>query len=29
MATENPIWGEELIANELRLKLGLRIAPSA
>jgi putative transposase len=27
MATENPIWGEERIANELRLKLGLRVSP--
>jgi hypothetical protein len=27
MAAENPLWGEERIANELRLKLGLRISP--
>jgi transposase InsO family protein len=27
MATENPIWGEERIANELLLKLGIRISP--
>jgi hypothetical protein len=27
MATENPIWGEERIANELLLKLGLRVSP--
>jgi transposase InsO family protein len=27
MATENPLWGEERIANELLLKLGLRISP--
>ena len=27
MATENPLWGEERIANELRLKLGLRVSP--
>jgi hypothetical protein len=26
MATENPIWGEERIANELLLKLGLRVS---
>jgi hypothetical protein len=29
MATENPIWGEERIANELLLKLGLRVSPRA
>src|ERR1700736_6047571 len=27
MATENPSWGEERIANELLLKLGLRVSP--
>lgn len=27
MALENPTWGEERIANELRLKLGLRVSP--
>ncbi len=27
MATENPLRGEERIANELRLKLGLRVSP--
>jgi putative transposase len=27
MARENPLWGEERIANELRLKLGLEISP--
>jgi putative transposase len=27
VAAENPLWGEERIANELRLKLGLRISP--
>ena len=27
MATENHLWGEERIANELLLKLGLRISP--
>ena len=26
-AGENPSWGEERIANELRLKLGLRVSP--
>jgi putative transposase len=26
-ATENPLWGEERIANELRLKLGLHVSP--
>jgi putative transposase len=29
MATENPIWGEERIANELLLKPGLRVSPRA
>jgi putative transposase len=27
MAADNPTWGEERIANELLLKLGLRISP--
>jgi transposase InsO family protein len=27
MARDNPVWGEESIANELLLKLGLRIPP--
>src|SRR5215468_2605376 len=27
MARENPTWGQERIANELRLKLGLRVSP--
>jgi putative transposase len=27
MARENPSWGEERIANKLRLKLGLRVSP--
>ena len=27
MATDNPLWGEEPIANELRLKLGIRVSP--
>jgi transposase InsO family protein len=27
MALENPIWGQERIANELLLKLGLRVSP--
>jgi transposase InsO family protein len=27
MAAENPIWGEERIANELLLKLGIRVSP--
>jgi hypothetical protein len=27
MADENPVWGEERIANELRLKLGIRLSP--
>jgi hypothetical protein len=25
MATSNPIWGEERIADELLLKIGIRI----
>jgi putative transposase len=27
MARDNPSWGEERIANELRLKLGLQVSP--
>ena len=27
MATENPLWGEERIASELLLKLGIRVSP--
>ena len=27
MAGENPLWGEERIANELLIKLGIRISP--
>ena len=27
MALENPVWGEERIAHELALKLGLRVSP--
>jgi len=27
MAQENPLWGEERIANELLLKLGLQVSP--
>jgi hypothetical protein len=27
MATDNPLWGEERIANELRLKLGIQVSP--
>jgi len=27
MANENPLWGEERIANELLLKLGIRVSP--
>ena len=27
MARENPTWGEEQIANELLLKLGIRVQP--
>ena len=27
MAAENPIWGEERIANELLVKLGIRVSP--
>ena len=29
MATENPRWGEERIANELLLKLGIQVSPRA
>jgi putative transposase len=27
MAADNPIWGEDRIANELKLKLGIRVSP--
>ncbi len=27
MALENPLWGEERIANELLLKLAIRVSP--
>jgi putative transposase len=27
MATENPTWGQAHIANELKLKLGIRVSP--
>ena len=27
MAQDNPLWGEERIANELLVKLGLRVSP--
>jgi putative transposase len=27
MANDNPTWGQERIANELLLKLGLRVSP--
>src|SRR3984893_7464147 len=27
IANENPLWGEERIANELLLKLGMRVSP--
>ena len=27
MANDNPLWGEERIANELLVKLGIRISP--
>ena len=27
MARDNPTWGQERIANELLLKLGLRVSP--
>jgi len=29
MAAENPTWGEERIANECKLKLGIRVSPRA
>ena len=28
MAIENPLWGQERIADELLLKLGIRISPA-
>ena len=27
MAMDNPLWGEERIANELLLKLDIRVSP--
>ena len=27
MASENPVWGEDRIANELLIKLGIRVSP--
>jgi putative transposase len=27
MAQENPLWGEERIANELLVKLNIRVSP--
>jgi len=27
MASENPVWGEERLANELLVKLGIRVSP--
>ncbi len=27
MAADNPIWGQQCIANELKLKLGIRVSP--
>ena len=27
MGSENPTWGEERIANELLLKLGIQVSP--
>src|SRR3979411_345929 len=27
IASENPLWGEERIANELLLKIGIRVSP--
>jgi transposase InsO family protein len=27
MASDNPVWGEERIANELLVKLGIRVSP--
>src|SRR5438034_8493495 len=29
MARENPTWGEERIASELKLKLGIEVSPRA
>ena len=29
MAAENPSWGQERIADELQLKLGIRVSPPA
>jgi putative transposase len=29
MGSENPTWGEERIANELSLKLGIHVSPRA
>jgi hypothetical protein len=29
MARDNPTWGQERIANELLLELGLRLSPRA
>lgn len=29
IASENPLWGEERIANELLVKLGIRVSPRA
>ena len=28
MAADNPTWGQERIANELQLKLGIRVSPA-
>jgi hypothetical protein len=28
MAADNPIWGEARIADELQLKLGIRVSPN-
>jgi hypothetical protein len=27
MAAQNPSWGQERVANELKLKLGIRVSP--
>ena len=27
IANENPLWGEERIANEMLLKLGIQVSP--